>query len=185
MAASAPEPNQQQVARRPSQRRLSAFAWRLLPLVLGFIPALLFGLVAGWFVHKLVDLGKLPWQTLVQTLVIVVVLMVIAALRARAAFKMAAPRLVKALSRNVSELAEQVRKTPAAAGSVSFWLDHVWPALREGKALVFAWVGVYSTMAAVIALAALLGQTGSLAVAYLQIDRLDKQNETHPHPAAG
>ena len=151
--------------------------WKLLTLLLGFVPAVLFGLVAGWFVHKLIDLGQVPWQALVKGLVILVVLLVLAALVARALFRLALPRMLAGLSASWERAALRVRKTPAVLTDPAFWLDEVWPAACEAKSLIFAWIGVYSTMAAVVALAALLCQTGTLAVAYLQIQRLDIQND--------
>ena len=154
-----------------------SFFWRLLPLLMGFVPALLFGVISGWFVHKLIDLGQVPWQSMIKLIVALVILMVVAALVARAVFRLLVPRIIEKFSAGVQNLAKEARQAPQLLTTGEFWLDRVWPVIREGKALVFGWVGVYTTMAAVVALAALLCQTGSLAVAYLQIDRLDKQNE--------
>jgi len=152
------------------------WGWRLLPLALGFLPAVIFGLVAGWFLHSLVDLGELSWQTLVERLVTAVAILVVAALLVRTAFRILLPRWLGRLTSLASAAAADLRATPGLARQPEFWIDRVWPALIEGKNVVLAWLGAYGTMAAVIALAAILCQTGALAVAYLQIDRLDKQN---------
>ncbi len=142
-----------------------------------FVLTLLLGVAGGWLIHKLVDMEQVPWQSMVQTLIVLVVLMVVATLAARVIFKTVIAGSTDAVKAGLSVAAESIRKSPATLAKPAFWLDEVWPALKEGKSVIFAWLGVYSTMAAVVALTALLCQTGSLAVAYLQIDRLDKQNE--------
>lgn len=145
--------------------------------ILLFALTLLLGVVGGWFIHKLLDMEQVPWQAMVQILIILVVVMVMAALAARVVFKTVIARSMDAVQAGLSKAGDAIRQSPAVLTKPSFWLDEVWPTLRETKSVAFAWIGVYSTMAAVVALTALLCQTGSLAVSYLQINRLDNQNE--------
>lgn len=144
---------------------------------IGFAATLLLGVTGGWFIHKLVDLEKVPWQSLVRTLVILVILLAACALVARAVFRAIMARVQSRMSIGFGRVADRLRSSPGTLANPAFWLDEVWPVLREGKSVILAWLGVYGTMAAAVAFAALLCQTGVLAVAYLQIDRLDKQNE--------
>lgn len=141
------------------------------------LPVMLLCFVAGWFIHKVVDLGKVPWQPIVLALAIMVIALVILALIARAMFRAALPHLAEEVNTAWGTVASTARNTPGSLTSPAFWCDTVFPAIQQSKGLVFSFLGAYGTMAAVVALAAVLCQTGTLAVAYLQIDRLDKQNE--------
>lgn len=143
---------------------------------ISWILPLLLGTVLGALLFYTIEIWGVGLESLVQAFAILTALSVIFAFMAWAFFRHTLEKVKTQYGVQISELTSSLGQNAELIGDPTFRRDKLWPAVPAIARVVGGWFAASMSLALGVTLVANLTLMATLAVQYLQVDRLTSQN---------